>query len=211
MAIPHPEYPTLSIRIAANGEKAMPGCFFVTKSGWVLSTVASQAYGSGSTLTKTLRINGSEYNILNCVYRKDSTNCSSKVVNSELARVQKTWNPGAWLSMCPSDRGNIAMANGLAYQVIWIPGADGKEPWDLSGTPPPSTIKMPGVYAPTPGGTVSTPVLSPGDGETDGRITGEEPPEASQAGFNPKTLLIAGAAVVIIGGIAYFAKKRKKR
>ena len=228
MIFDHPNYPGL--RVYASGEKARAGAFFSTISGKVLSHIAKEAYGDGK-LTPVLRINNSKWNQLNCVYRTTSGNCNSAVVPGAFAAKQKNWDPGAWLALCPKDKGELAQAMGLSYQVIWVPTVDGLEPEDLAGPKMPK-VAMPPVGAPSlripeivspgfddlvkkakealPGLGVS---LGGGDDDDDtptggGEPEEEVPEEPVKAGFPWWIALILGGTV--IGTIWYTRKEGKK-
>ena len=214
MAFHHPEYPDLEIRVAAKGENAKAGAFYVTKNGRLLSHIANQAYGSGN-LASTLRINKSKYNQKRCVYREQSTNCYSAQVAGSQAEFQKSWSPGAWISLCKADRGEIAVTLNLPYQVIWVPTHDGKEPWDLApgATPPPYVAGNPGFFVPTPEdkGISTAPIFTPGKSTGGGGTvqTGPGvPAPVNKAGFPWWVALLLGGA--LIGTVVVVGKKKNE-
>ena len=213
MAFYHPEYPGLEIRAATKGENAKAGAFYVTKSGRYLSHIAKQAYASGN-LAHTLLINKSKYNQNRCVYREESTNCYTAQVAGSQAEFQKSWSPGAWVSLCKADRGDIATTLNLPYQVIWVPPTNGKEPWELSpgATPPPYVAGKPKLFIPTPEdkGISTAPIFTPGKGSGGGVVQtepGEPVPVTNKAGFPWWVALILGGTIV---GTVLFVKKKKK-
>ncbi len=230
MIFDHPNYPGL--RVYASGEKAHAGAFFSTIQGKVLSKIAAEAYGDGK-LNPTLRINNSKWNQLNCIYRSTSGNCNSAIVPGSQAEKQKTWNPGAWLALCPKDKNELALSMGLTYQVIWVPTVDGLEPGDLvikvpekvpAKTPLPGTgltIGIPGVVMPGIEDIEKKvkgmlPGLGSGTGGDidDGGATGGGEPEPGvpeepvKAGFPWWIAIILGGT--ILGTIWYTRKEGKK-
>jgi hypothetical protein len=206
----HPTYGGLRIYEASKYEVARAGAFFVTRSGMTLSHIAKQAYGDGK-LGATLRINKSQWNRENCVYRLSSTSCKSKVVAGILALSQSTWDSGAWLALCPGDKNALATQLALGYPVIWVPTVDGKEPWDFAVTPIPTspigTVKMPDLSKLIPGIKGALPGL--GDEDEPEKPGEPEPePEPIKAGFPWWVAVIV--AGTIIGTALYVNREGKK-
>ena len=215
---PHPKYPGLVIIVG--DAKPQLGSFYATKPERVLSHIANLAYGSGK-LTNVLRINNTAWNRDNCIYRATSTSCYSKIVSGQLALQQKTWDHGAWLSMCQRDKNPAALTVGSQYQVVWIPPLDDAQPEDLALAPlaPPSKFVKPdpGVsFMKPPQGRVTSPTLpSIPIGVGDGTIDSGSPSPIDKAGF-PWWLgiglaVIALGGVIVIGGGGFDKKKKKKR
>jgi hypothetical protein len=114
-----------------------------------LSHIANDAYGFGSVSYIDL-LNKSKYNVQHCVYRESASNCgSAKVTSPSIILSQPaSWGAKAWLSLCNKDKvglDGLGSLLGTAYQVIWVPTADRKEPGDLE----PPTTSTPSV-PPTP-------------------------------------------------------------
>jgi hypothetical protein len=238
----HPSFPTLPIIVAqstASSDKPKPGNFYVVPNPTNLSWVALKAYGNG-TLKFIKLINLSEYNMQNCVYRRESANCYSPKVSSALAPSNVEFKPGAWLSLCNVDKNGIdgqgfGSALGTQYQVIWIPPPDGREPWELAppivDTKPPTT-KLPGVKLPDisggepvvipvpgtdlkveigKGGTVSLPGITFGGGEGTGGGEEDDQPETQPQKAGMPWWVGAILGLGAITTVIYFAVKDPKK
>jgi hypothetical protein len=227
MSLQHPDYATLPIIV---GGKAQPGAFYVSYSGHYLSHIANDAYGSGKP-SAIMRLNKSKYNVQHCIYRTTSNNCNSAKVTSEsiIMSQPNSYAAVAWLSLCGKDRaGQDGLGSLLStpYQVIWVPTADGKEPWDIE--PPITVPKTPGSTIPgfnvkTPVGNVTIPGLSIGfdDGSGSGKSTPTLPPAEDETPVEePKkagmpwwlgALLGLGALTTVIVFAVRDKKKGKKR
>lgn len=230
----HPGYPHLNI-IEAQSASDFPqqGAFFVTEKNLVLSEIAKRAYGAptaGSTyLTLTKRINRSRYNMAKCYYRRESGNCYSPRVSSELALSTNNWGAGAWLALCNVDRygvDGLGLQLGTKYQVIWIPPASGEEPWDMPAPqngPPAGGIDQPGFETKKPSlhipgldldlnveiGKGAKGIVVEDDPDEPPKGEPEPIPEPQKAGMGwiPAVVLGAGALVTVL----VFAWKNKKK
>ena len=225
---PHPDFPSLTIIEAQTAaDKPQPGAFFVTHQTVDLSQIANRAYGTpvppSTMLTITKRINRSKYNMQKCLYRFRSDDCYSSRVDSAGALTTSNWGPGAWLSLCNADKAgtdNLGLYLLTKYQVIWIPTADGKEPWDLAEPTtdtmptlptvpkvpdmhiviPPTMPKLPGVDI-----DIGVKVEGPSDGQPVADDTGTPEVKKSGVGWVLAAVLGAGALVTVI----YFAGRDK--
>ena len=219
MIIDHPNYPGLKIY---QGQPPTPGSFYVPAAGRNLSKIANSAYGAG-TLAYVLKINRSPWNMANCVYRKSSTSCTSKVVPGSGAVHQSSFADGTWLALCPGDRQQWASQLGFAYPVIWIPGLSGEEPDQLVDRP----VIIPGVDdGSTPsGGMFDRTDPSNASGGSVDRRTGEvDPYTPSGGGIDPNVPdaylppgeskipwvpIGIGIGVLAIGGLIWAGRKNK--
>lgn len=208
MILNSPHYEGLSIYVA---EKPIAGSFYCPKSSDTLSYIANWAYGAG-TLPLVLRINKSAWNRANCVYRKNSTKCSSSKVPSALALSQNSFADGAWLALCQSDKQSWAASLGLNYPVFWVPGPNGEEPEDLATKPQvpiPGVVFTPGV--PGAGTAVFTPGVTdvPGTAEFTPGFVDDVPGVESEKSYLP--WIIGGALLLAAAGGGYYLYKRKGR
>jgi len=119
----HPNYQGLKI---VSGEDPRQGAFYAVRKGDTLTSICTRAYKAG-VLERVLKVNRAAWNRGNCIYRQDSTNCSSAQVNSGDSLRQNSYKPGAWVSLCPGDTQSWAKGLGFAYPVIWIPPYPGLE------------------------------------------------------------------------------------
>jgi hypothetical protein len=222
MSLQHPDYASLPIIV---GGKAQPGAFYVSYSGHYLSHIANDAYGSGKP-SAIMRLNKSKYNVQHCIYRVSSTNCNSAKVTSESVIMSQpnSYAAVAWLSLCGKDRaGQDGLGSLLStpYQVIWVPTADGKEPWDIETpitVPKTPSVTIPGFSVKTPEINVKIPGLSIGvedGGETTPPAEDEAAPvvEPKKAGMPwwLGALLGLGALTTVIVFAVRDKKKGKKR
>ncbi len=219
-SIQHPDYATLPIIV---GGTAQAGAFFVTVQNKMLSHIALDAYGSGK-ITPVMRINKSKYNVQHCVYRAASNSCSSpKVTSASVILAQpNSWQAKAWLSLCNVDKaGNDGLGPllGTQYQVIWIPTADGKEPWDIEvPVTVPETPKhtIPGLRIGTPEINVKIPDININvGGDTPAPSPGpdvpvEEPKKAGVPWWLGALLGLGALTTVIVFAVRDKKKKGKK-
>lgn len=125
MIKPMPGYPGYNLYIGEFPSKG-GGAFYSPAYGHTLSKLANRVYGVG-TISYVLRINKAQWNRANCVYRKDSASCKSKIVDSSKVATQSGWE-GPWISLCPADTRGQAQAMGLEYPIVWVPTFKGEEP-----------------------------------------------------------------------------------
>jgi hypothetical protein len=150
-----------------------------------------------------------------CFYRYRSDDCFSSRVDSAGALTTNSWGPGAWLSLCNTDKAGsdgLGLELGTKYQVIWIPPTNGKEPWEIAesvGVVAPTTPTFPKLPDPSvviPPSRPSMPGVDPGPGDS-----AEVPPEVTKkagVGWALAAVLGAGALVTVL--ILTGKKKDKK-
>lgn len=139
MAVKHPDFPHISVYSLPSAEAPKRGAFYAVRKGDTLSSIVSSLTKTGQWPNATTgniiaAINNSQWNRSNCIYRVDSSSCTSKRTTS-----------GGYLSLCQGDAKGSAVTLGSKYPVIWIPSAEYVNPSDVPVPSTPSTPVAPGV------------------------------------------------------------------
>jgi hypothetical protein len=128
----HPDYPDIPVLRAENNEHPHPGAFYYPRYGETLEYIAEVAYSMmnvaasgqsyGLSTLGAQKINASEYNAMNNVYRTNPS-CNSMVI------------PSTEYQSTGTIRGQISICNPLP--TIWIPpladihAGKWEEPWNV--------------------------------------------------------------------------------
>lgn len=130
MPTPHPDYPGYYIYWEKNKEKPTGGHFYA-QDGHTLfphneegghSLFWHAKYGCGNGKLWWV-INRNVWNRKHLVYKKSSTNCSSGLVDSNVALTTSdiASKNGAFIALCQINRSNLEISLGVKYPILYIP------------------------------------------------------------------------------------------
>lgn len=221
MAFIHTEF-MLPVYVAEAGESPKPGAFFATAKGSNLSKIAKAAYNDSSAWKV---INSNAWNMANCVYRADSTNCGSEKRESSWAKNTVSPNASAksaFIALCTKDTKQVPTLpyTVFTYPVIWIPDL-AKMPMPVKPSPkeePQTDPEVMPTFQPVDRDPVVGPVVTPttpkkkffggGGGGNGGSSDVTPTTPAQEAGMSP-WLLVGLGVVAVIGVIMWPTTKSK--